>query len=670
MYDVYTETQNPPNNEWRGIGGNDDPPIGLFINEKMREIIVRFETIMGMATLHTSPIDSTLHDYSITLHGQNNSVTNTYKWIHKKSLHEMTGNRGDGLHKKLVSELKRVDAIPKLTGTDPDKRFDVFVEELHNITATHHTLLNDRIKEWIRLMSTENTPSWFEVTNEYDVFDEDIKNSANHLLLQNNVIEHIYDVIQLKVMAQKPKAILELLISLSSILPTPVHSLITANPGKSKTTISKTVFELFPKQRRIKFDKSSTLPGVLNMTKYREGEQILKNKLIRVGDFGSADEQKEVKDIISFLKVMMSEGEYDKIMTDMIDENGRAMILKLRGCGSVHMEIISPTTEAQYMSRSLLWSPDDNKYVQRAIRDYQEDEVERIHKEATFKKKRFLMAGVIDGIYNYVEKLMETGDFFEILNPFTSHFNAILNVSNSPNANRDRPMVQTIPKLITLANCYKRQLFHNEELNAYALVVSPKDYIYTAKVLGRTLSHFIHKKPEVLGTYTQVIEEHFKFDRIQTMTREDLLLGVEGRDPDVVDMLKDTSFFTYKDLAKHTTVGPDSVRGHLGELEDMGLVVVDRRLKPHRIYIPSNYDELKRKAYSGFFDYKLFMEEIRKDKSEMKTVPLSLDESDLYNLYESHVKGYELKGWFKCDVPFDVAGVGSVGLGGGVDSSV
>jgi len=664
-YDVYMETQNPPNREWRGLGGNNEPPIGLFINDQMREIVIRFETIIGMATLHTTPMDKTLHDFCLEIDGSDGKKL--HKWIHKKSIVEMTGNRSDGLHKKMVAEFKKVDAIPNISGVDIDKRTDFFVEELHNLISQHHTVLNDMIKQWIHLMNEESTPSWFETTGEFDIFDDDLKGIADNILLQNNVVDKIYDVIQLKVMAQRPKAILELLISLSSILPTPLHSLSSANPGKSKTTIGKTVYELFPKHRKIKFDKSSTLPGVLNMTKYREGGGILKNKLIRVGDFGSADEQKEAKDIISFLKVMMSEGEYDKIMTDMVDESGRAMILKLRGCGSVHMEIISPTAEAQYMSRALLWSPDDNKYVQNAIRDYQEDEVERIYKESQFKRKRLLMACVIEGMYNYVEKVLEVGEFFEILNPFTSHFNAILDVSKSPNANRDRPMIQTIPKLITLANCYKRQLFYNEDLNGYALVVSPKDYIYTAKVLGRTLSHFIHKKPEVLGTYTQVIEEHFKPDRIQTMKHTDLLRAVEGRDSELGEMLKETSFFTYQDLAKHTTVGPDSVRGHLQELEDMGLVVVDRRVKPHRLYIPSNYDQLKTKAYTGFFDYELFMEEIRRDKSEMKSVPLSLEESDLDNLYTSHIKGYETKGWVMCDVPFSVGLTGGMGKGGVLD---
>lgn len=664
VYDIYSETQNPPNQEWRGLGGNDEPPIGIFINEKMREIIIRFETIIGMATLHTTPMDKTLHDFCLEIEGPESK---THKWIHKKSITEMTGNRSDGLHKKIVGELKKIDAIPTIAGVSIDKRPDIFVEELHNLISQHFNHLNDMIKQWIHSMSEENIPSWFEAVGEFDIFDEDLKKIADNILLQNNVVDKIYDVIQLKVMAQRPKAILELLISLSSILPTPIHSLSTANPGKSKTTIGKTVYDLFPKTRKIKFDKSSTLPGVLNMTKYREGESILKNKLIRVGDFGNADEQKEAKDIISFLKVMMSEGEYDKIMTDMVDDNGRAMILKLRGCGSVHMEIISPTAESQYMSRALLWSPDDNKYVQNAIRDYQEDEVERIYREAQFKRQRLLMACVIEGMYNYVEKILEVADFFEILNPFTSHFNAILDVSKSPNANRDRPMVQTIPKLITLANCYKRQLFYNEDLNGYALVVSPQDYIYTAKVLGRTLSHFIHKKPEVLGTYTQVIEEHFKFDRIQTMKHEDLVRAVEGRDGELDEMLRETSFFTYQDIAKHTTVGPDSVRGHLQELEDMGLVVVDRRVKPHRLYIPSNYDDLKSKAYTGFFDYELFMEETKREKSERKAVPLSLEESDLHNLYTNHIEGYKSKGWFKCAVPFSVGLSGNLGQGGVLD---
>jgi hypothetical protein len=653
VYDVYKEIQNPSRTKWKGIAATEFPPTGLFIDETLQEIIIRFESIRGMTTLKTHPLEGGMHEFYIKVEEGRES-----KWILNKTFHEMTGTSRDSLFQKIVLEIQKVEAIPEIDGIELNNRPDVFVENLQTLIAQHHDLLREKTKEWIKITQEENIPSWFKVSGEYDFFDEKMVENAMQSLTQNNVIDQIYPVIELKAVAQKPKAILEFLIALSSIFENPIHSLITANPGKSKSTISSAVFELFPRQRRIKFNKTSSVAGLLNMTKYKEGSGILAHKLIKVGDFGDTSEQEQSADIISLLKELMSEGEYDKILTDMLDESGRAMILKLRGCGSVHMEIISPTAEAQYMSRSLVWSPDDSRRVQDSIMEYQEDEIRRVKKAARFKHCRLGVACLIEQIFLFVEELRKDGGFFEILNPYTSHFNGLLRVKDSPNANRDRIMVQTIPKIVTLANCYSRDVYYNEGLDTYALIVSFEDYIYTLKNLGRTLSHFVHKKPEVLKTYTTIISEKLNkcglsYDDLR-WCGEELAKdkNIHGEDGEVLDAYRDCRFYTYDDIAKFTTVQAGTVRKHVKELADLKIVYVDRGHRPNKIYVPKDFDDQKRRAWKGIFDYGASVLAESGGENGLKPNPFSLDESYIFSIYTEYLKILEHEGWLKVPICF------------------
>lgn len=638
----------------------------LYLDHTEQDICVEYPVNNDPVTVTMKKIDKQIFQYNLIYNSAKQSFT------YSKSIQKLGSTNRDGLFKLFVDKIMDLNAMPTCIRGQPQWRAEYIVGRFGELTTGEIRLIESTLKSWESVNKEENKVSWFEMMGEFDKFDGETLRKAEDALHKTTVIDDIYDIIELKVIAQKPKAILEFLMALSSVFPKPLHSLIAAMPGKSKTTISKTVYDLFPKQRRMKFSKTSSVAGILNMTKYKEGSHILEYKLIRVGDFGSKEEQKQAEEIISLLKELMSEAEYDKILTDMTDEFGKAMILKLRGCGSVHMEIISPTAESQYMSRALLWSPDDNKQVQNSIMEYQEDELLKIEKDAWFDKQRFFAAAIIDKLFQFVDDIREDGGRFEILNPYTSHFNALLNVKNSPNANRDRLMIQTIPKLVTLANCYNRDLFYNEKLGSYALIVNKDDYLYTVKLLGRTLSHFIHKKPEVLQTYTTIIESHLYHAEgiIRTLTYDDLKRAVDmGKNPEgrfktgmndddqirdekkemleFLEIFRDAKYFTYEDIARFTTVQGDTVRGHLKELAEMQLVVVDTNYRPHRVYIPSDYYEKKKIAFSGIFDYNYLLESELKRENRSDFNPFSLQESFILSIYEEFIKKANYKGWVK-----------------------
>lgn len=663
-FNPHEEYENPPFKGWKSLDSyeSDNCKVVVFVDEIEHQVIYRFPTLMGICTLKVQQLDDNVYQYLCKIGTSKNKDDFDFKFQKTKPFHKVGMNNRNELFRELRTEFKRNNL--HMQG-EPEKRVEEFLSSFaSDFIYSTSSKLDGYYAEWVKAQYENNIPSFFEQVGEFDSFPPELMEKAKLVLTEQDVIEVIHEVIELIAVAQKPKAILELLIALSSVFDKALHSLISANPGKSKSTIGKTVFKLFPKQRRVQFGKSSTVPGLFNMTKYKEGSNVLKNKLIRVGDFGNKQEQEQAMEIISLLKELMSEGEYLRILTDMADEFGRAMILKLEGCGSVHMEIISPTAESQYMSRSFLWSPDDNKHVQGKIMDYQEDELERVEMEARFKTRRFFIACIIELIFQYVEGLRMEGASFEILNPYTSHFNALLKVKNSPNANRDRMMVQMIPKLVTLTNCYKRDVYYNEKLNAYALVVNHHDYLYTIKTLGKTVSHFIHKKPEVLGTYTTIIEEKLfgKGGVIRTLTYDDLKEIVENLvkskaldvdEKELVETFRDAEHFTYNDIAKYTTVTANTVRDHLQELEDMKLVYIDRDHRPHRVYIPSDYYVNKKIAFSGIFDYDEFLRreldgEIELDPNS-NSVPFSLQESHINMLHREFLRRAEFKGWSKVD---------------------
>lgn len=621
--------------------------IDLIINEEKKEVLLEFFSNQGTGKIAFWIDSPNMYIYEIITEkdGREKVVT---KFPESKPINKLGKNKGCQLYTRIRKGLEENTIIPYPNSKEGiDKRYNKLMGDLY---LASHQINNNLLKQWEKELTTILTPSWFEHIGDYEDYPLHIQKKANELLLMNNFVEHVYKVINKKVVAQKSKAILSFLIDLSSIFEKPLHSVVTANPGKSKSTIVETTFDLFPLHRRLEFNKNTTESGLMNMTRYKEGYHILSHKVIKLGDFGDLKEQDESKNLISFFKELMSEGKYDKILTDMQDEQGRAMVLRIRGCGSVNLQVVTPNVESQFQSRSLVWSPDDSRVVQRSIKEYQENELGRYEMGHQYTENRDVIACAIDGIFRFVEKIEDKGAKFDVLNPFTSHFNGLLNVDESPNANRDRLMVQTIPKLVTLANCHKRDLFYNARYNTYALVVSANDYIYTVKTLGKTLSYFIHKKSEALQTYMAIIEDKLESDVLRVLEYDEFRNHFEkGKsDKDVKELLSSADFYSYSDIAKHTTAHPKTVSRYINELADYKMLYIDKTHSPHRVYVCADYAERKKDAFYNVIDFEREYTEEELKRIDIKAMSEVRDESKIDDYYQSFIESAEAYGWVKC----------------------
>lgn len=621
--------------------------IDLSIDNEKKEILLSFYTNQGTGKIAFWIDSPNLYIYEIiTEKDGKEKVIN--KFPESKPINKLGKNKGCQLYTRIRRALEENTIIPYPNSKEGiDKRYNKLMGDLY---LASHQINNNLIKQWEKELTKIITPSWFEYIGDYEDYPLHIQKKANELLLMNNFVEHVYKVINKKVVAQKSKAILSFLINLSSIFEKPLHSVVTANPGKSKSTIVETTFDLFPLHRRLEFNKNTTESGLMNMTRYKEGHHILSHKVIKLGDFGDIKEQDESKNLISFFKELMSEGKYDKILTDMQDESGRAMVLRIRGCGSVNLQVVTPNVESQFQSRSLVWSPDDSRVVQRSIKHYQENELGRYEMGHQYTENRDIIACAIDGIFRFVEKIEDKGAKFDVLNPFTSHFNSLLNVDESPNVNRDRLMVQTIPKLVTLANCHKRDLFYNARYNTYALVVSVKDYIYTVKTLGKTLSYFIHKRSEALQTYMSIIEDKLEKDVLRVLEYEEFKDYFEkGKSTkDVKELLNSADFYSYSDIAKHTTAHPKTVSRYINELADYKMLYIDKGHSPHRVYVCGDYADRKKDAFYNVIDFEREYTSDELKRMDIKAMSEVRDESKIDDYYQTFIESAEAYGWVKC----------------------
>lgn len=673
LWDSIQRTNHLKNKGYDTITCNEDSI--LYFDHTEQEVCVEYPVNDDPFTITMKKIDKNIYQYNLIYNTAKQSFTYT------KPIQKIGSTTRDGLFKLFVDKIMALNGIPTRIKGQPEWKVQYIVSRFGELTTNDIQLIDSTIKGWEQHNRKANKKSWFEIAGDYDKFNHTIQNEAKELLHQNNFIEYVYEVMNLKVVGQKPKAILAFLIALSCIFDKPLNSVVTGSPGKSKSTISETVFELFPEHRKIEMDLETTESGLLNMTKFKEGAEIFKHKLIKLGDAGDDKEQEKSKFLLSVFKVLMSEQKYTKILTDMQDEEGKATVLKILGCGSVNLQVVTPGVETQFQSRSIVWSPDDNKHVQNRIKDYQLDELGRKRKGHLFRYKREVVACCIDKLFGFVEDLKTNGDnkrcdvCFDVLNPFNAHINALFQVDSSPNANRDRLMVQMIPKLVTLAHGFRRGLWFNKLYNEYVLVVTAKDYLYTVETLGKTLSHFIHKKSEALQTYTTMIESDFldeSMEHLEKVYREKYGLEIElkgkkthnlltretiekcfdedekGMEDDK-EILHEMKHFTYKQMTKKTTANKKTVSKYIQELDDLGILYVDKSQKEHRIYIPSDYFELKDIAFNDIFDFKQVTSIENESNWDVDAISILRDESKIDDMYNSFVKGMEGEGYVKID---------------------
>ena len=201
------------------------------------------------------------------------------------------------------------------------------------------------------------------------------------------MIDEILKVAELKAVGQEDNTALVTLIALSSFLDDSVHHISTGPPGTSKSTITDTIFDIFPSQRKESIGKSSTPASLSNMTIYEEGPKVLSRKFIRIGDLGNEEEIKAALPLLSIFKELMSEKKYDKTISIPQGDTHVTKRLKISGVGSVHLSTIESNVESQYDSRAIISSPNDTSETAKLIKKHQLADVDRLLDDKEFKKK-------------------------------------------------------------------------------------------------------------------------------------------------------------------------------------------------------------------------------------------------------------------------------------------
>ena len=605
-WDPFYQQNHPPNRNWKGYDHCIDPNAVVFINEKEKRIVIQVQTAFNIATIQLIQHDNNIYEYHVE-QGSEKS-----KFMKTAPLHHLLPNKNTQFHRELKLEFKNHNIIPPGSG-NVDDRIDLFLNSLSNFLLQCKPELDKYFSKWLKEQWESDKEYYFKP----EFYNEEQISKAKELMLKNNVMESIYKVISYLVVGQKAYALANMGIALSTTTDAPIHSIALGGPGTGKSRVMDTVYDLFPVNRKIELYPDTTAPFLLRMTQWKEGNRFFDRKLISLDDLGDKEEQKKAAALLSIFKVMMSKGMYKKGVADP-DEKGKNIegkILELIGCGSVFVQMVTLSMEAQFGSRAFKWSPHDDLPSRDAIKRYQEDEIGSDFKEIAYNRKRPVVRCMIDFIFKFVEHWESTGSRYRIKNPFNKHLNKLLNVDASPNANRDRLMVQNMPKMVTLSNCFCRPVYFNEALNQYVQVVSVEDYLYVLEEMGVALSSFIQQKSGTLFRYIDIIVNMkkgtgYSYEELKQYVDSGGKVGShyhkrqsnnlksheneydEGEDSYMDDLVG----FTYNDVAKFSNVNDRTINDYIKKMEELELLVVDRKGKQHRVFVPTGFKERAQEA--------------------------------------------------------------------------
>lgn len=606
----------------------------IYIHNDERSLIIEYPTIAGVAYISSTINDRAEYLYEIGL------VSSGVKerFTHKHGLDKMGSTRRETLHGALYNNLDSSRLIPEIQGVKLDKSIDYLLSAIRyqlqqsDLLATY----TEYNKVWYAQAIHKNKEHFF-VEEQYDIHSQEI---ARKVLLTNNVLNKFLKVMNLRVVGQHSQLLLKFLAALSSATNTPMNTIGIGDSSSGKTWTEDTVYGLFPEHRKIKLDADTTKNSILRMTYFQEGKHFFKGKWVYLGDLGDKDEFKRAAELMSVMKVLMSEQAYRKGVSEKDSKTGdiKAEILELDGCGSVSMQLVTTDIEKQFGNRTIFWSPIDTMRSREAIKHYQEDIIQSDLKYHMYKNQRNALSCAIDKIFRFVEVLEEDGSNFKIYNPFLAVMGEKYKIDQSPNVNRDRLMMNMIPNMVTLANCFNRDVYYNKSITQYVLVVTPKDYEFCINNMGTALSSFLERRTLSLYKYVELIEEHI-FPKLKNkgwFSRKALQENIEDKE----SFLEDVAGFTVKDLLPYSNMSEDTLRRKLHSLEDLGLFVIDDRKRTLIVQVPKEYNEVKKEV---------FREYLTGDVDESN--PISNDDPMIENIYNQFLIDLIEAGYCKIENP-------------------
>ncbi|MCE7698595.1 MAG: hypothetical protein K8E24_007075 [Methanobacterium paludis] len=561
--------------------------LTIQANNSRKRMRIEFPTTNGVGSILFYKETSTTFRYILNV-GQEE-----IKFAAQKPLWKIGLNNHCPLFKRLTHAFEKMKVYPEFDDEIPKNNLDTLIQQ---IQLTEYELKKP-FEKWKKEETT--TKSWAEFRNEMETFTPEMTKKARNILKNGNFLDYAVDTIDLVAVEQKPKATLCFLIAFSSIQEHPLNSLSIASPGKGKSRITENIFKVFPKQRRISFDSESTPAGIARMTQFSEGEQILKGKIVYIGDLGTEKEQEmpNVRSLMSMIKRLMSSQEYVKVLAENKNDEINSTVLSLKGCGAVLVESTAKNPEAQFVDRSVVWSPDDSSEIKNAIRKYQTENLYRIQREHEFKSQRPIVACGIELIYNEIEKYQKNGYKLEIINPYGQQMlNHIFNTESPSLTNRTINHLLEMPKIVALTNFFKKEIWINENLKIISIVVSPKDYVFTINTLGKPLAFMLSPIPENVKSYISMIEKEYFKDYTWNYGYDDYKAGFNKSHPSqgtFDDFILECPSFTNKDIAELMNVSSSTAGGYMDNLDKMSIVYKHFNGSKNLYYPVSNFKEIK-----------------------------------------------------------------------------
>lgn len=471
-------------------------------NQPEKEIAVDIPIAGGIATLTSKPINISTYDVIVKIKEEKKFSFKTDKMI--TAIGSNTNNK---YYKLLSGNMEKQSIVPDYEGENFKEKFNNFCFDLLNAEGDIINVTNS--SRWQVKDKEVKKQSWAEVSESIEEFSIDIKTEGSEILKNGNLIDEILKVAELKAVGQEDNTALVTLIALSSFLDDSVHHISTGPPGTSKSTITDTIFDIFPSQRKESIGKSSTPASLSNMTIYEEGPQVLSRKFIRIGDLGNEEEIKAALPLLSIFKELMSKKKYDKTISIPQGDTHITKRLKISGVGSVHLSTIESNVESQYDSRAIISSPNDTSET---AKTHQLNDVDRLLNDKEFKKRRLPIAAAIESLCQFIEGLESNHGDVQFANPYAHHMNEIFNIDSSKNVNRNRNHIRDLPKSVTLANIKNREIWIHEVDKDVKILITPEDYLYSLKIIiGKPILKMFSDISPQQQSYIRFIEENYVF---------------------------------------------------------------------------------------------------------------------------------------------------------------
>lgn len=470
-------------------------------NQPEKEIAVDIPIAGGIATLTSKPINISTYNVIVKIKEEKKFSFKTDKMI--TAIGSNTNNK---YYKLLSGNMEKQSIVPDYEGENFKEKFNNFCFDLLNAEGDIINVTNS--SRWQVKDKEVKKQSWAEVSESIEEFSIDIKTEGSEILKNGNLIDEILKVAELKAVGQEDNTALVTLIALSSFLDDSVHHISTGPPGTSKSTITDTIFDIFPSQRKESIGKSSTPASLSNMTIYEEGPQVLSRKFIRIGDLGNEEEIKAALPLLSIFKELMSKKKYDKPISIPQGDTHITKRLKISGVGSVHLSTIESNVESQYDSRAIISSPNDTSET---AKTHQLNDVDRLLNDKEFKKRRLPIAAAIESLCQFIEGLEFNHGAVQFANPYAHHMNEIFNIDSSKNVNRNRNHIRDLPKSVTLANIKNREIWIHEVDKDVKILITPEDYLYSLKIIGKPILKMLSDISPQQQSYIRFIEENYVF---------------------------------------------------------------------------------------------------------------------------------------------------------------